>query len=460
MQYSELCNELNNFLREETPLSAIKDCFSLYWNEVQEKGDTDENIAKVEILQIAVEAYENGHFSIEDLRETIVHYSSGAKQFIKELMELRQRVTELETPQNEFNRIEEELKSSEEQLKLLFDFATDAYYFSDLKGNFIDGNRASEKLSGYKREEFINKSFLKLNLLPPDQIPKATAILVKNAMGESTGPDEFIVSRKDNTQVLVELRTYPAKIKGQSLLLGIARDITERKKLDQVRSQFIDKATHELRMPLISIKGYINYINSGKLGSLPGVIKTSVEVVKRNIDQLLYLTDLLDIQQIESGELHLELVDLNLSEIIDICMKDIKDFINEKKQKLHLEIPNGLLMIRGDPIRLRQAIMNILHNATMFTPEDGTITLSVEVEDNVIHIQVSDTGIGIRKEDLKRIFQPFDDIKKPTYFRGANLGLSVTKGLIEAHGGKIWVHSEGEGKGATFIFTLPRLREK
>jgi len=128
---------------------------------------------------------------------------------------------------------EEELKDSEEYLKILFDYAPDAYYVNDLKGNFIDGNKAAEKLTGYKREELIGKSFLKLKLLSLTDIPKAAKLLVRNLRGQPTGPDEFVMNRKDNTRVTVEISTYPVKIKGRTLVLGIARDVTERKKAEE-----------------------------------------------------------------------------------------------------------------------------------------------------------------------------------------------------------------------------------
>jgi len=133
----------------------------------------------------------------------------------------------------ERKQAEEELKNSEERLKILFDYAPDACYISDLKGNFVDGNKAAERLVGYKKEELIGKSFLKLNLLSLADIPKAAKALTKNIMGKPTGPDEFVLNRKDNSKVTVEISTYPVKIKGETLVLGIARDITERKEAEK-----------------------------------------------------------------------------------------------------------------------------------------------------------------------------------------------------------------------------------
>ena len=133
----------------------------------------------------------------------------------------------------EHKRLNEALKQSEERLKLLFENAPDAYYLNDFKGNFLDGNKAAEEMIGYSRNELIGNSFLSLNVLPRNQIPKAAKLLALNAIGRSTGPDEFILNRKDGTQISVEIRTHPLKIQGKKLVLGIARDISERRATEE-----------------------------------------------------------------------------------------------------------------------------------------------------------------------------------------------------------------------------------
>jgi PAS domain S-box-containing protein len=130
-------------------------------------------------------------------------------------------------------RMHDELKLSEERLRLLFEYAPDACYLNDLRGNFVDGNKAAEIMTGYSRSELIGKSFLALNLLPRNQILKAGKLLALNVIDKPTGPDEFILNRKNGTQVSVEIRTHPLKIQGKKLVLGIARDITERKRAEE-----------------------------------------------------------------------------------------------------------------------------------------------------------------------------------------------------------------------------------
>jgi len=142
-----------------------------------------------------------------------------------EHLSLRERIRKLEI-------INAELQDSEKRLRILFEHAPDGYYLSDTKGVFVDGNAAAEAMTGYTRDELIGKNFLHLKLLSPHALPRATALLVKSLAGQSTGPDEFTLNRKDGTQVCIETRTHPIKTSGQSLILGLARDITERKQAE------------------------------------------------------------------------------------------------------------------------------------------------------------------------------------------------------------------------------------
>jgi signal transduction histidine kinase len=150
---------------------------------------------------------------------------------------------------------------------------------------------------------------------------------------------------------------------------------------------------------------------------------------------------------------------MDFKKVTDSCIREIQPLLADKKLDLKQEIPEGRILIQGDEIRLCQVLMNLLSNAAKFSHEGNEVTLHVEEKNSTVKVWISDNGIGIRKEDLPRIFEPFAAIKKPSYIKGTGLGLSVTKGLVEAHGGKIWAESPGEERGATFTFTLPKPKE-
>ncbi|MFC1496554.1 PAS domain S-box protein [Candidatus Margulisiibacteriota bacterium] len=177
---------------------------------------------------------------------------------------------------------------SEERFKILFEHAPDAHYLNDLSGNFIEGNKMAEKLTGYDRKELIGKIFLKLKLLSADQIPKAAAALAKNALGHTTGPDKFTLTRKDGGSVEVEINTHPVKIKGKLMVFGSVRDISEREKqqralkLSEARYRMIFENAIELLVQ-IDNKGKILDLNNRAMG-IGGYKKE--EFVGKNISVL------------------------------------------------------------------------------------------------------------------------------------------------------------------------------
>lgn len=283
---------------------------------------------------------------------------------------------------------------------------------------------------------------------------------------------EFELRRKDERMVWV--REYPRatlKVDGTIEYIdgvcveahgidAIVRDITEHKKLESMKNGFIVAVTHELRTPLVSIKGYIDHI----LAREPNVsesLKSKIEIVRRNTDRLLELTnDLLSIQNMENGTLEIKLQKLNLTEVLTQCIEEIQPILREKHQEVKLDVADKNLLVAADRLRLSEVIMNILNNATKFTRDGGHIVIRAEGDKTSATVYVADDGIGIDKKDLDRVFEPFAVIGKPTYFKGTGLGMSLAKKLIEAQGGKIWVGSDGKGQGATFAFTLQTAKEE
>jgi len=273
--------------------------------------------------------------------------------------------------------------------------------------------------------------------------------------------DEKIATITKNEMALEQLNVnleaeMKKRMEYEQEMLRIARE----NEVDRVRSRFLSTITHELRTPLTSIKGYIDIIRSGFAGEVPGEIDELLEVVTRNTDRLSTLTnDLLDIQRIETGRLEVELAPIELKEVLASCVEEIKPFLDEKKQQLQTETPEDPIIIQGDQVRLSQVMMNLLNNASKFSPEEKSISLEAEIKDEEVWISISDSGIGIKEKDLERVFEPLAMIEKPIYVKGTGLGLSVSKGIIDLHQGRIWAESEGEWKGATFIISLPLWRE-
>ncbi len=209
----------------------------------------------------AEEALQKAHDELESRVE------QRTTELAKANEQLRQEIAER-------RRAEEELRNSEERLRILFECAPDAYYLNDLQGNFVDGNRAAEEMVGHARSELIGENFLTLRLLPPEEVPKAAELLVRQAEGQSTGPDEFTLIRRDGHRLTLEIMTFPVKIKGQDLVLAIARDISERKRAEEIiqRKLEFERTISDISSRFIGISDIDEAINASlaDMGRLSG----------------------------------------------------------------------------------------------------------------------------------------------------------------------------------------------
>lgn len=227
--------------------------------------------------------------------------------------------------------------------------------------------------------------------------------------------------------------------------------------LDEMKNEFISIASHELRTPMTSIKGYISMILNGDAGELTDETQEFLEEAYRSNEQMIKLVnDMLDVSRIERGQLEFEFQDVDASKVISEAYTRMKPMADDDKDTMIFEdnLPKDTKVL-VDSSRLQQVIQNLLENAIKFT-EEGEIKLMANKIDNMVEIRVKDNGIGISKEDQKKLFQKFYQVRsglsRPK--GGTGLGLYITKNIIEGMGGNIWMESE-EGKGATFIFTVP-----
>jgi PAS domain S-box-containing protein len=349
-----------------------------------------------------------------------------------------------------------------ERLRSMLDNLPVGVYRATSDGRILEANRTFAELLGYG-----NIDEIKCVNLDDVYVRKTDRINLLEKLRDATVFAEFELKRKDGRTIWV--RDYPKATLTNSGYVdymdgvlvqthgieAIVRDITERRRLEIMKDHFISAATHELRTPLVSIKGYADFILAENPDSSIGNIRPFVEVMKRNADRLLELTnDLLDAQRMESGRIQLKIQQVDIRSLVKESVQEVQPLLNQKRQHLHMKIPSGTLNIRGDPLRLSQVFWNIMNNAIKFTPDGGDITISIEETPTRICIYIQDTGIGIDKKDLDRVFEPFATIEKPTYFKGTGLGLSLTKRLVEAHGGTIRVTSPGKWQGTTITLEL------
>jgi len=233
---------------------------------------------------------------------------------------------------------------------------------------------------------------------------------------------------------------------------------TRLKELDRLKSQFLANMSHELRTPLNSVIGFSEVLIDGLLGEMPPERKECVENIYASGEHLMALiNDILDLSKIEAGRMELALEKFQVADLIQNVRKTVIPMIEEKEQVLILDVADELPTLMADRVRVRQVLLNLLSNAHKFTPKGNEITLSCRLADRgTILFSVIDSGIGIKAEDQELIFEEFRqaDGTATREVEGTGLGLTITKRLVEMHGGTIWVESIF-GEGSTFSFLLP-----
>ncbi|MGC8874439.1 MAG: response regulator, partial [Chloroflexia bacterium] len=241
----------------------------------------------------------------------------------------------------------------------------------------------------------------------------------------------------------------------------VLRDITREVQADRAKSEFISTVSHELRTPLTAIKGYVDLLLLGSVGDLSPMQRNFLEVVRSNANRLVELiNDLLDISRIETGRITLNREPVSLYELVEEVVESARTEIERKQLRLEIDVPTDLPLVQADRRRILQVLGNLVSNAYKYTPEGGRITIAARCVDDVLQVDVSDTGVGISPEDQQRLFTRFFRADNPMRDEvgGTGLGLAISKSFVEMHGGRIWVQSE-LNVGSTFSFTLPLAAE-
>ena len=359
------------------------------------------------------------------------------------------------------------LKESELRFRTMVEMAPDAIFIVNQTGAFIEVNLAACKQLRYTREQLLSRHLS--DILPESLMAKASWRLKTLENADCSYESNHV--RSDGTQVPVELNIRKIMLNGNPAMLGIARDITERKQVEtvlreakeaaeaatKVKSEFLANMSHEIRTPLNGIIGMIGLLLDMDLNAeqyeYAQIANFSGEIL------LSLINDILDFSKIEARKRELETLDFDLRS----TLKDTVDLLTIGAHEKGLELvclvePTVPLLLRGDPGRLRQILINLGGNAVKFTNKGKiVIRVSMEGEDEqnvTIRFAVSDTGIGIPANRLDSLFTPFTqvDSSKTRKYGGTGLGLAISKQLAESMGGKIGLESK-EGKGSTFWFT-------
>jgi len=335
--------------------------------------------------------------------------------------------------------------------------STDGIIITGTDSDIIYVNPKWEFFTGYNLDEVKGKkpTFLKSGKTPK-YVYEEMWIALKNNREYYT--DEIINKRKDGTEYNTELAIAPITESGRTIYyVGIANDITKRKEVDRMKSEFISLASHQLRTPLSAMRWFLEMLLDGDAGEINGEQREYITNVYQSNNRMIELVNaLLNVSRIESGRIMVDPVPTDLEELVKSVVSETKVKYTEKKQNIIVSIHSSLPKINIDPKLIRHVFLNLITNAIKYSPEGGEIHIFVSKNDKEVMVQVSDTGYGIPETEQTKIFQKF--------YRGSNiikneidgngLGLYLTKAIVESSRGRIWFESE-ENKGTSFWFTLP-----
>jgi two-component system, chemotaxis family, CheB/CheR fusion protein len=340
----------------------------------------------------------------------------------------------------------------------------DAIISMTLDAVVLSWNRGAQYMYGYTADEVIGSTTQAL--IPSDRLGEETAILDRIRRGERIDHFETVRKRKDGSFFDVSIAVSPIE-DSRGRIIGaskITRDITQSKRTeaalretDRRKDEFLATLAHELRNPLAPIRQAALISESDT--ATDAQRRWSHNVISRQVHHMsLLLNDLLDISRITRGTLELRLEDTDVADILQAAVETARPVIDAKRHTLTIEAPDDAVQFKADPLRLAQILTNLLTNAAKYTDPGGKIQLRVECDQQNVVFVVKDSGIGIPAEALKNIFKMFSQVKSGTDRSegGLGIGLSLTKGLVDLHGGRIEARSAGPGHGCEFIVRLPR----
>lgn len=242
------------------------------------------------------------------------------------------------------------------------------------------------------------------------------------------------------------------ELKGHTLIM--IRDLTELRRLETIRRDFLSNISHELRTPLASLKALSESLEMGALED-PSAAHRFIDLMKKELDALAHLvSELLELSRIESGQVPLKLEAVDPCVLISQAAERMSLHAKQAGITLNVDCSEGLPLVLVDPPRLEQVILNLVHNAIKFTPQGGEVSIQASAAQDEVTFVVRDTGIGIPVADLPRVFERFYKTAQGRQREGTGLGLAIAKHLVEAHGGRIWVESS-EGQGSSFNLSVP-----
>lgn len=352
---------------------------------------------------------------------------------------------------------EDSLRESEERLRIALDAGNIGVWDWDIKKNILSWTENVYKIHGVSPKTFLVNFENFSRLIHPDDQEHVQRCIRESVEGDAPFQIEFriITPAGDTRWIHTSAQIMHDREGNAARMLGATMDITARKELEQEKSDFLSMASHELKTPLTSLKIFVDLLES----HMPQDSKTKMEYYLYRITEQMnrlgdLINDLLDVSRIETGKLKLNREKFRIDELLFDTVESIRPSANDRK----IVFKNRTrTVVNADRYRLYQVIINLLTNAIKYSPKGKEIYIEVKKVRNSVTVSVQDSGIGISRDKQKKIFDKLYQVSDPVErtYPGLGLGLYISKEIIERHRGKIWVESQGKGRGSTFYFTLP-----
>jgi PAS domain S-box-containing protein len=368
----------------------------------------------------------------------------------------------------ERTRAEEQARRSEQRLRYALEAASMGTWEWDLRADSIKWSASLEQVHGLAPGSFDGTfASYAQEIHPEDHDRVLTAIRQAVDGGKSYEIEYRIVTRSGAVKWLDGKGEVEYEGGTAIRLSGVCRDVTRRKEAELARlaaadeasrltDEFLATLSHELRTPLNAILGWVQILQSGDLS--PERVRQAIDIIARNGKlQAQLIEDILDISRIISEKLEIERNTVRVQGLVDAAVASVLPAARDKQIQITQHIADQLPAVVGDPKRLQQVLGNVVSNAVKFTPEGGCVDIRCSGRDNVVLIEVADTGIGIDPEFLPLVFERFrqGDSRATRQHGGLGLGLAIARHLVEQHNGEIVAHSDGSGRGTTIVIQLP-----
>lgn len=341
----------------------------------------------------------------------------------------------------------------------VFQGATDAMITINPSGSIETLNPAAAALFGYAGEELLRRDVGTLFEIAPDRGRIETFLkrLRARRLADAGSSEEIWARRRDGSTFLADVTVSPIPLADGDRFLAVVRDVTERKQVERMKTEFVSTVSHELRTPLTSIAGSLGLLSGGAAGALPDRASRLVDIAYSNCQRLVRLiNDILDIEKIESGQMQFANRPLDLRAAIDACIQANGGYADAHGVTITLGRAPADAMVIADPDRLAQIVTNLLSNAIKFSPAGGVVDVDVEALDRRYRVRIADRGPGIPQEFRDRVFAKFAqaDSSDTRSRGGTGLGLSIVRELVDRMGGAVSFEDRAGG-GTIFSVDLP-----